>query len=71
MSASSSSAKATFYQVALSDALTAGAWSEPTPSKSLKGDAISWGELERKLAKHTGDSVGKSSSAHFPAEARG
>lgn len=57
----SSNPKAVFYEAALSDALTAGAWADATPSKSLKAEAISWGELERKLAKHTGDSIGLSS----------
>lgn len=52
--------KATHYEQALSDALTAGAWADATPATSVKGDAISWAELQRKLAKHSGDSIGAS-----------
>lgn len=52
--------KAAHYELALSDALTAGAWADATPAKSIKADPIGWAELERKLAKHSGDSIGAS-----------
>lgn len=55
---SATKSKAEHYEQALSDALAAGAWADATPARSIKGDAISWAELERKLAKHSGDSIG-------------